>query len=206
MKYVAIAILATGVLTSCGGEDAKKGDKDKEGTVIETKVTSADAGDLTIGFYETEKLATDFDFMREANEELTSEGAAIEKELINWQRSLETNYTNLQTGMNDGTLTVAEQMALDKKVQQAQGMIQNIQQTKGMQFSEKQADLGMKLEKKLLKYSEEFAEANGIKLLFARGPGSGISYIDGAFDVTDDFIKYMNARQKELMGETASDQ
>ena len=68
---------------------------------------------------------------------------------------------------------------------------------------QKQADLTRVLENKLLKYSEDFAKENGIKLLIAKGAGGGISYIDSAFDVTDAFIQYMNAKEKELdaMGE-----
>jgi outer membrane protein len=194
--------IALTLLSACSSETDKSKEADSpKDTVIKTEVTSANAGDLTIGYYELERLATDFDFMRKADEQLTAEGQSIQDELIYWQRELETNYTKLNEGMNKGILTSTEQQALGKKVERAQQNLTNIQQNKAMKFQEKQADFNMKLEAKVLAYSEDFAKANGLKVLFARGPGSGISYIDGAFDMTDEFIEYMNARQKELNGE-----
>ena len=189
-------------MASCGSDQEDK--KEKEETVIKTEVTSTNAGDLTIGYYDLQKLSTDFDFMREADERLKKEGQSIQDELVYWQQSLESNYTKLQEGMNKGILTLAEQQSLGKKVEQAQANLANIQQSKAMAFNEKQTDFNMKLEAKVLAYSEEFAKANGLKLLFARGPGSGISYIDESFDVTDEFIDFMNARQKELLEDGVS--
>lgn len=202
MKKLLLGFIAVGLLTACGdSKEDKKEDKEKKETVIKTEVTSANAGDLTIGYYELEKLTTDFNFMRETDEELNKEGQAIQDELVYWQKVLEKNYTELQDGINKGILTSTEQENLSKKIEQAQTNLANIQQNKAAKFQQKQAELTLALEAKVLNYSEEFAKANGLKLLFARGPGSGISYIDGAFDVTDAFIQFMNARQDELNSE-----
>ena len=126
MKNLFLGVAVVGLLASCGGDD-KEGKK--ESTVIETKVTSADAGDLTIGYYDAEKLATDFDFMRETDEKLKAEGAAIEEKLIRWQNIGQQSLSALEKGSQDGTLSVDQQIALDKKMQNAQRQIQNTQQT-----------------------------------------------------------------------------
>lgn len=191
MKNLFLGIAVLGLLASCGEDKEEKG---KESTVIETKVTSANAGDLTIGYYNAEKLVTDFDFMRETDKKLKSEGEAIQKKMINWQNVMQSSYQKLQ----DPSLSVDQQLAYDKKMQNAQKMIQQIEQTELYTLQERQAKLSMALEQKLLKYSEEFGKANGIKLIFARGAGSGISYIDEAFDITDEFIAFMNAKEKAI--------
>ncbi len=192
MKKLLLGVAVLGLLVSCGGED--KDGKEKDATVIETKVTSANAGDLTIGYYNAEKLVTDFDFMRETDVKLKKEGEAIQKKMINWQTVMQSSYQKLQ----DPSLSVDQQLAYDRKMQNAQKQIQQIEQTELYDLQERQAKLSMALEQKLLKYSEEFGKANGIKLIFARGAGSGISYIDEAFDITDEFIKYMNAKEKAI--------
>ncbi|GAB5419252.1 MAG: hypothetical protein Crog4KO_32960 [Crocinitomicaceae bacterium] len=192
MKKLLLGVAVFGLLVSCG-EDDKEG-KGEDSTVIETKVTSANAGDLTIGYYDAEKLVTDFDFMRETDVKLKKEGEAIQKKMINWQTVMQSSYQKLQ----DPSLSVDQQLAYDRKMQNAQKQIQQIEQTELYDLQERQAKLSMALEQKLLKYSEEFGKANGIKLIFARGAGSGISYIDEAFDITDEFIKYMNAKEKAI--------
>lgn len=206
MKKLILGVAVLGLLASCGGDkDGKKADGK---TVIETTVTSANAGDLTIGYYNADKLTTDFDFMRETDVKLQAEGRAIEEKLVRWQNIGQQSLAALEKGAQDGTLSVDQQIALDKKMQNAQRNIQQIQQTDYMDLQQRQGELSMVLEKKLLTYSEEFAKANGIKLIFARGGGSGISYIDDAFDITDEFIEYMNAKEKALMGgeESSSDE
>lgn len=194
MKYLAMAFVATGVLTSCGGDKKEDGEKKGDKTVIETKVTSADAGDLTIGYYNMEKLYTDFDYVAENNGKLQADAEAIQNKLINYQTVAQDSYNKMQ---QEG-LSVQQQMAYDKKMQNAQLAIQRIQQGEAYDLQMRQAEFSAAVEEKLLAYSEEFGKQNGIKLIFARGANSGISYIDEAFDITDDFIKFMNAKEKAI--------
>ncbi len=198
MKIVAITLIAASLLVSCGGKEKTSAKEDKKDSVIKTEVTSANAGDLTIGYYDVEKLATDFDFYRNMSAEIEKEGAQIQKELENWQRAYETAATQLQKGMSGGTLMSDKIDQLDKKVKQAENNIISIQQNQMAAFQRKQMEVNSVLEKKLFQYSEEYAKANGIKMLYAKGAGSGIAYIDSAFDVTTSFIQYINAREKEI--------
>ena len=191
MKKLFLGIAAVALLASCGGDKEGEG---KETTKIETSVASVDAGDLTIGYYNADVLVTDFDFMRETDATLKKEGEAIQTKMINLQNIVQSSYQKLQ----DPSLSVDQQLAFDRKMQNAQKQLVQIEQTELYSLQERQAKLSMTLEQKLLKYSEEFAKANGIKLIFARGAGSGISYIDEAFDITDEFIEYMNAKEKEI--------
>lgn len=201
MRIIAISIISASLLVSCGSDSSKDDKKDGEETVIKTNVTSTDAGDLTIGYYDSEKLTTDFTFFKNTSVQLEKEGMAIQQELESWQRKYENAARQLQE--NYSSLTVAQQNNFDRTIKQSEKMIVSIQQNKMAPYQQKQADLTRVLENKLLKYSEDFANENGIKLLIAKGAGGGISYIDSAFDVTDAFIQYMNAKEKELdaMGE-----
>lgn len=201
MRIVAISIISASLLLSCGNDQSKSDKKGGEETVIKTNVTSANAGDLTIGYYDSEKLTTDFAFFKNTSTQLEKEGMAIQQELESWQRKYENAARQLQE--NYSSLTLDQQNNFDRTIKQSEKMIVSIQQNKLAPYQKKQADLTRVLENKLLKYSEDFAKENGIKLLIAKGAGGGISYIDSAFDVTDAFIQYMNAKEKELdeMGE-----
>lgn len=198
MRIIALTLITASVLASCGNEPSKKDKDDKKDTVIKTEVASTNAGDLTIAYYETEKLTTDFDFYKKTSSELEKEGGAIQKNLENWQRTYELNARKMTEGMQNGTLSTSQIEGYDKKVKDAEKNIVAIQQNQMMAFQTKQQKLTEVLDNKLKKYSEDFAKANGIKMLYSKGPGSPISYIDPAFDVTDAFVKYMNAKEKEI--------
>lgn len=196
MRIIALTLITASVLASCGNDKSKK--DDKKDTVIKTEVATTNAGDLTIGYYEMDKLTTDFEFYRKISTEMEKEGAAIQRELENWQRAYETAATALQKGMSGGTLMSDKIDQLDKKVKQAEKNIISIQQNQMAAYQRKQMEMNSVLEKKLIQYSEDYAKANGIKMLYAKGAGSGIAYIDSAFDVTASFIQYINAKEKEI--------
>lgn len=204
MRIIAIALVSAGILTSCGGDKSNKKDGKKDGdTVIKTEVSSANVGDLTIAYYEMEKLTTGFDFYRTVSAEMEKEGLAIQQELEGWQRSYESAARKMTDGMQNGTLSTDQIEGLDRKVKQAEKSIMNIQQNKAVAYQQKQMEMNSVLEQKLVKYSEEYAKANGIKMLYAKGAGTGIAYIDSSFDVTEAFIQYINAKEKELNAEIA---
>jgi len=197
MNKLILGLAVLGMLVSCGSDDSDEKGGKNDSKVIETKVTSANAGDLTIGYYDIEKLYSEFTFFTTKGAELEKKAKDIEDKLVRWQQIGQSNLNKLQ----DPSLSMDQQIAADKKMQQAQSMIQQIKQGEAYNLQMEQAKFNTALEQKLLKYSESYGKENGIKLIFARGAGSGISYIDSAFDITDSFIEYMNAKEDSLNSE-----
>jgi hypothetical protein len=52
---------------------------------------------------------------------------------------------------------------------------------------------------KISEAGREFSEQNGLDLLFFYAKGGQITYISDAFDVTEDFIEFLNKREDEIM-------
>lgn len=203
MRIVAISIISVGLLTACGSDKAEKEEK-KEDTVIKTEVKSTNAGDLTIAYYDVERMAEGFEYFKKTMAELEKEGRELEKNVQYWQSQGQEAAVKMQQGMQSGTLTAGEEKALDNKYKQAEKNIRSLESSY-MAFQQKQAELSTVFENKLSKAAEDFSKANGIKLLLARAPGSGIVYIEEGFDVTDSFIQYLNARQDEFDQFTKTD-
>lgn len=193
MKLFAIVLIA-GTLVACGGKEDKK-DKSK---VIKTEVTSANVGDLTIGYYDVEVMMKDFKLYAESQANLEKEGLAIQNEMESWQRRGMDAQTKMQEGYKNQTITTEQAQKLDKVLQEAERQIGNIQQMKMIPYQEKTAKLSQVIDNKVKGYSEEFAKANGLKLFLAKAPNGGIGYIDPAFDVSKEFIEFMNAKEDEL--------
>ena len=203
MRIVAISIISVALLTACGSDKKEKEEK-KADTVIKTEVKSTNVGDLTIAYYDVERMAEGFEYFKKTMAQLEKEGRELEKNVQYWQSQGQEAAMRMQQGTQNGTLTSADMDALDRKYKQAEKNIRSLE-SNYMEFQQKQAELSQVFENKLSKAAEDFSKANGIKLLLARAPGSGIVYIEEGFDVSDSFIQYLNARQEEFDQFTGSE-
>ena len=52
---------------------------------------------------------------------------------------------------------------------------------------------------KISEAGKEFAEANDIDMLYGYQKGGQITYISNAFDMTEEFIAFLNKRDKEII-------
>ncbi|MCR9173051.1 MAG: OmpH family outer membrane protein [bacterium] len=176
-----LGLAVMGLLVSCGSADSEETDSSK-------KEKESSEKKLKIAYYELEKMYTDLDFSINAGKELEKEMMAANNEYAKYSKQYESSLATMQ----DPGASLDAQMAADRKMQQAQQKLAQIQQASGYQM--KQMQLEQQLAGYLMKYSEAYAKEKGIDVMLINAPGGTIAYIDSAFDVSDDFVKYLNAK------------
>ncbi len=181
MNKLILGLAVVGLMASCGGDSKEEG---KKGTSEESSEKP-----LKIAYYDIGLMFNDLDFTQEANKQLQTEMMALEQEYQKLQQQAQTNYQRMQ----NPSLSVDQQIAADRRMQSAQKKMVELQQGPLYELEMKQAQLQNELTGYLLKYSEEYAKANGIHMMYATGlPGGQISYIDKSFDITAAFTQYVN--------------
>ncbi|XOV67258.1 MAG: OmpH family outer membrane protein [Fluviicola sp.] len=170
-----------GLLASCGSdEDSESKEKDQ---AKESKEKS-----IRIAYYELEKMYTELEFSINAGKELEKEMMAANEEYAKYSKQYESNLKIMQ----NPNATLEEQMKADSRYQQAQRKLMEIQQASGYQM--KQMELEQQLGAYLFKYSKEYAKEIGVDFMFMNAPGGVIAYGNEAYNVTDEFIKYLNQK------------
>lgn len=194
LTYLAFVIL----LSSCGGDDKKK---ETEDAPVNVQVKSV--GDLTIGYYEMEKISTDFDFYVDTQKELEGKKKIIDDKIAVQQKAYENAAIALQKGMNSNTLTPNQAQGYQAKMQQAEEAMMRIQQTDLMAFEQESLKANEVLMNKMDAYAQAFAEKNQLKLFLSKAVGGQIAYIDSTFNMTNQFIEFMNKKEDKINEETA---
>ncbi|MDC3252914.1 OmpH family outer membrane protein [Crocinitomicaceae bacterium] len=194
MKYLAPSIVLIGVLVACNSNKDEKVEVSQPMANIEVK----SVGELTIGYYDLEKIPTEFIFYKETQLSLESEGASLEKELMRWQEEGTRAQNQLQQGAQAQTLTDNQMITLQNKIRDCETKIMQIQRDKLEPFQQKSFELNQVLANKLDAYGREFSQNNGLKLFLSYQMGGGVTYIDSSFNMTDEFITFMNDKEKAL--------
>ncbi len=201
MKKTSWLVLVSGlvVFASCGGNDTKTENENTQ--TVEVKSVG---GDLTIGYYDMDKIATDFDFYVNTQKELESKKKSIDNKLAAQQKAYESAAIALQKGVNANTLSQNQIEAYQIKMRNAEEETFKIQQTEGMAFENESMKANEVLVNKIDNYAKEFAEKNGIKLFLSKAVGGQVSYVDTTFNMTDAFISFMNSKEEEITKDTQS--
>jgi outer membrane protein len=184
-------VFLAGILVSCGEKDAKEKEKDP---VVEVK----SVGELTIGYYEMEKIATDFKFYVDTQKDLEKKKKSLDDKLAAQQKAYESAAIALQNGVNSNTLSPNQVEAYQIKMRKAEEETFRIQQGEGMSLEKESMNANEVLMNKIEKYAKEFAEKNKIKLFLSKAVGGQVAYVDSTFNMTDPFIQYMNDQEDEI--------
>jgi outer membrane protein len=193
MQYMNKLIIGFAALAIIGcGEKSSKEEKE------DPKVEIKSVGDLTIAYYEMDKIATDFEFYVDTQKDLEKKKKAMDDKLIVQQKAYESAAIALQNGMNSNTLSPNQAEAYQIKMRKAEEETFRIQQGEGLSLEKESMNANEVLMNKIEKYAKEFAEKNKIKLFLSKAVGGQVAYVDSTFNMTDPFIKYMNDQEDEI--------
>lgn len=181
MNKIILSLAVIGILVSCGGENKKETKDSKEGTSEKGSV---------IAYYDLEKMYTDLEFSKNANASIQAEGLAVQEKY----QKLQQEYQSSMRIINSTTASVDQQIAADRRMQNAQKKMAELEKGELYEFQMKQAQLENELAGYLIKYSEEYAKEHKIDVILVKAPGGNISYINKSFDISDEFVKYVNSK------------
>jgi Skp family chaperone for outer membrane proteins len=179
MNKLILGLAVIGMMASCGAEEKE----DKEKAPKESAETS-----LKIAYYDLEKMYTDLDFSISAGKQLEAEMTAANEDYGKYSKQ----YENSMAVMQDPNASIDQQMAADRRMQIAQKKLTELQQASGWQM--KQMQLEQQLAGYLFQFSEEYAKQIGVDALLVNAPGGTIAYINKSYDVSDDFVKFLNEK------------
>jgi len=197
IKVSAIAIAL--VFSSCSGDSKSEAKKSDEPTKVQVK----SVGPLTIAYFQQDSIATNFNFYVETQKTLEGKKAKIDAKVAVQQKAYENAAYALQSGMQSNSLSQNQAEGFQRKMAQCEQEVMRIQQTELMSFEQESFDANSVLMNKIEAYAKEFAEKNNIKLFLSKAIGGQILYVDSQFDMTGDFIDFMNNKEDELNNEIA---
>lgn len=179
-------------LVSCGGDSETSAENDP----VNVEVKSV--GELTIGYYEQDSIATQFTFYVETQKNLEAKKKKIDAKIAVQQKAYESAGIALQNGMQSNILSQNQAEAYQRKMAQCEQEMMRIQQVELVPFEQESFEANNVLMNKIDAYSREFAKMNSLKLFLTRATGGQVAYVEPEFDMTGQFIKFMNKKEEEI--------
>ena len=190
MKQLIFSTLLIAVITACGSE--KKSDN------VSEDATPVKAGELKIGFFNSDSIPSQFEFYKEEMAKLESEGKKLEAKAAKLQNDYQAVANDYQRGLSNNVLSDNQKMNFENRLGKMQQDMAVFQQNEMGIFQQKQMESNELLMNKIADYSASFAKEKGYSMFFVRGQGSGVAYADPSMDMTASFIAYMNEKEKAL--------
>lgn len=203
LLFAALVTAGSLMVTSCGNSESTE--VDTEDTSDQVEVTKrkmgTDTSGVAIAYYIQDSIATQFDFYREVDSMLKAKEIDFQKELESRIRSYQAYEADIQRRMDNNEITGYQLEDIQKTAMQKQQSIQQFEQQRGQQLQQESLEYQTALMNKISEAGKEFSEKNDIDILFFYQKGGQITYIANAFDVTEQFVAYLNKREDELMAD-----
>lgn len=206
-RFLSIAILGLGstfLISSCNNSTPKT-----EEVEVSTPVEKKQMGDGTTGiamaFYYQDSIATQFGFYKEIDSIMRVKELNFQKELEAKYRAYQTYEADIQKKMANNEITGYQIEEIQQTAMQKQQSIQQFEQQRGTALQNESMEYQRNLMSKIAEAGKEFANKKEIDLLFYYQKGGQITFINNAFDVTDEFISFLNKREDDLMSGLTED-
>ncbi len=186
----AMAILAA----SCTNKSTDKKGENK--AVVESH--SSEIGTFKIAYYVLDSLASSFDIYKAEQAAIEKEGQGLSNQMQSLQNEYQKEYAKYENGMKTQSLTPNQAASFEQRLGSLQQRMAEFQNTKLAAFQEKQYKATETINNKIVKYAQEFGQANNLSLFLAGGSQSNISYANPGLDLTKEFVAYMNEEEKKL--------
>lgn len=200
--FIAITAGAAFTMTSCNGDssDNSANESDKKVKVSKRQMGDDSTG-VAIAYYIQDSISKNFNFYREVDSMLKSKEMSFQKELESRIRSYKAYEADIQRRMNNNEITGYQLEDIQKTAAQKQQSISRFEQQRGAELQQESFEYQTALMNKISEAGKEFSQNNDIDILFFYQKGGQITYIANAFDVTKEFVAYLNKREDELMSD-----
>ncbi|RFC53783.1 OmpH family outer membrane protein [Brumimicrobium aurantiacum] len=201
-KYISKTILglsATLLMASCAETSSNDTNSENTSKPVEQTESKKENNGLAMAFYYQDSIATQFGFYKEIDSILKVKEMNFQRELEAKYRAYQAYEADIQKKMENNEITGYQIDGIQQTAMEKQQSIQQFEQQRGAALQRESMDYQTNLMNKIAQAGKEFANKNDIDLLFFYQKGGQITFINDAYDVTDDFIKYLNKREEELM-------
>lgn len=196
--YIAIGLSVGFMVSSCGSGDSQADSNMNDNAVVEKRNIGNDSTGIAMAFYYQDSIATQFRFYREVDSMLKAKELDFQKELERRIRAYQAYEADIQKRMERNEITGYQIEEIQQTALQKQQAIQSFEQQRGGEIQREIMQYQMALMNKISEAGKEFSNNKNIDLLFFYQKGGQITFINNAYDVTADFIDYLNKREDEL--------
>lgn len=194
-----IAVLGISLFfVSCSNGNESKTTEQVDLPVEKKQIGEGNAG-IAMAFYYQDSIVTQFKFYREIDSLLKSKELNFQKELEAKYRSYQAYEADIQKRMQANEITGYQIEEIQQTVLQKQQAIQQFEQQRGAELQNESMQYQTALMNKIAEAGKEFSSKKEIDLLFFYQKGGQITFINNAYDVTDEFITFLNKREEELI-------
>ncbi len=201
MKYSFYLILlglgSAFIISSCNTKQENISSDDSE-TANEAVNRPKDTSGIAIAFYYQDSVATKFRFYKHIDSMLKAKELNYQKQLEQKYRAYQAYEADIQKRMDNGEITGYQLDDIRKTAAQKQQSIQAFEQQRGAALQKESMEYQIALMNKIAESGKEFSDKNNIDLLFFYQKGGQITFINNAYDVTEQFISFLNKREEEL--------
>ena len=190
--------------TACKTETDKAEKTDKK----ETKDKQQDAkmssrpinqSGIQMAYYVQDSVAKNFNSFREIDSTLQEKQRNYQKELESKYRAYKNYEAGIQKRMDNGEITGYQLDEIKQTAARKQQSIQQFEQQRGAALQNESMRYQNVLMNKVAEAGKEFSNEKGIDLLFFYQKGGQITYMNNAYDMTEEFVDFLNQREEELM-------
>ncbi|MGM0479041.1 MAG: OmpH family outer membrane protein [Bacteroidota bacterium] len=201
-RNISLAMIAgLAVFVGCQGDASNKEQSDNKEVEEQKEQKSSERNpksDVKFAYYVQDSLATQFEFYREIDSMLKSKEKAFQNELESRIRSYKKYEADIQKRMDNNEITGYQLDEIQETAMRKQESIQQFEQQRGAELQQESFEYQTALMNKISEYGREFSEENDIDMLFFYQKGGQITYIHDAFNMTDQFIDFLNQKEEEL--------
>ncbi|MAO32417.1 MAG: hypothetical protein CL824_02830 [Crocinitomicaceae bacterium] len=153
---------------------------------------------LKIAFYNSDSLKSKYTYFVNQEKIITQKQNSFESEIKKKENNFKNFISRNEKRAQNGELSQNEIGSLQQKAQEMQQNILAFQQNKGAQIEQEAIELMNAISKKVEKYADEFCKKNKIDILLIHGQGGQFGYINDSMEVTNEFINFLNEKQKDI--------
>ncbi len=153
---------------------------------------------LKIAFYNSDSLKSKFTYVANQLNIITQKQNDFESEIKKKESNFKNFISRNEKRAQNGELSQNEIGSLQQKAQEMQQNILTFQQKKAAQIEQETIEIMGAISKKIENYASEFCKKNKIDILLIHGQGGQFGYIDDSMEVTNEFINFLNAKQKDI--------
>jgi len=153
---------------------------------------------LKIAFYNSDSLKSKYTYFVNQEKIINKKQNSFESEIKKKENDFKNFISRNEKRAQNGELSQNEIGSLQQKAQEMQQNILAFQQNKGTQIEKEAIELMSAISKKVEQYADEFCKKNKIDILLIHGQGGQFGYINDSMEVTNEFINFLNEKQKDI--------
>lgn len=200
--FAGICILASAILSSCGGKKADNEENTETKEVVNTEVKESKASNtkgLKIAYVLLDTLQNQYQFFKDVNDELEKKAKAAESQVKQAENKVVQLQNQIQKKVQSNQYTTEEQYTADQRA--LQQLYEKGQQLQNRLTLEIQTETGKRLQEvsdTIKNFMDKYAREKGYDFVFSKTSGiDHLIYAAPSYDITNEVVAALNKRYKK---------